>query len=166
MKRCKINATLIVYVPLAASMPGVVAMLRERGEIKSVNEEIRRVVARLPLEAVYAAIWELKERYGIGVDRAKVEIVAICPRPIEWKPPNGSRLLKRGNRVLFSEGVCRGRYYQAEVKGPVIVVKVGRRARLKRVTSPLPESQFILDEAPTIEEVVGTVECVVGGDGI
>ena len=95
----------------------------------------------------------------------KVEIVAVCPRPRDWRPPSGSRLIKKGNRI-FSEGVCGGRYYQAEVKGSVILVKVGRRARLRRVTSPLAESQFILDEAPTIEEVAGTVECVVGGDGV
>jgi hypothetical protein len=162
--KCSVRATVIIYVPLGVSFPGIVLLLRKnKTRIHSMNEDLRRIVVSVPLSKARRILKLVEERVGPG--RVSVEITVTC-RSVEetrLEPGESVKLIRSGSRFV-AYGVCNGRIYQAEIKPPgLIIIKVGRQTSLSKIRGIPSEGDFVLSSLPNDETIREITECVIGG---
>ena len=163
MSKCRVTVTMIMYVPTGIPLPWVIRTISDMGgAVRSVNEEIRRVVARAGLGASRAIVASLLER-GVPPGNLSMEVAAAC-RVSSWSPPEGFRAA-RGTSYRVYVGVCMGRIVMVELKGRVLLVKIGRPTKLKTPPSTLGPGDFVLNSLPDPEDIAEVVSCVLGGGG-
>ncbi|MCE4627814.1 MAG: hypothetical protein F7C34_01510 [Desulfurococcales archaeon] len=163
MSRCKTTATIIVYVPTGIPLPWAVRMVSEvGGRVRSVNEDLRRVVASAGLKESSKIIGALVER-GVPLGNISVEATAVC-RVDSWRPPPGLRPLKGASRPVYI-GICGERLVMVEPKKGIVLIKIGRPTRLKMPPPTLGPGDFVLNDLPKPEAVGEVVSCVLSGGG-
>ncbi len=165
---CKKRGSIIAYVPLGVSLPGSVAALRSLGlKIHGINEEIRRIHAAGPLDKVRSAVFVLREK-GVPEDRISLEVTLVCRVPKEEASQMISNLTAKGLRragssKVYVSSVCAGRIIALEVKDGLILIKIGRRTQLRRISRMPTSGDFMLREAPSESEIEELLRCLRGG---
>jgi hypothetical protein len=159
---CRLNGTLIAYVPFGVSLPGVLALVRGRGKVRSVNEELRRIT----VSGSYNSIVKLREKLmelGIPPDKIAMEIVFVCKAGSD---KDASLILRRSdvrirrNNIIFVAGLCNGMIFQAEIKGNKIIIKAGRKSRLKVLRALPPPSEFVHSIPLELSQLESLLDCV------
>ncbi len=146
------------YVPLEASLPRAVRILESRykARIVGVNEELRRIVANVPISRARGLAGECG---SILVD-CTVEVKYSC----RAKCLSGLKSIGFLVRGRIAYGIVGGRLVEVEESRAGVRVKIGRRTMQSRPSPPIPPSMFIHDigealrvavEAQRILEVLG-----------
>ena len=156
MAGCSVRATMIAYVPLGVSLPGVVRLLHEHGaKITGVTEELRRIVASGSLETVREAARAVEE-YGVPSSMISYEVQVVCRLSREDTARPSGRVMKKlpgPKGSTYYAGIVNGRVVGVELKRDgLALVKIGRPARITRLAGPPAPADFVLVSLPDVED--------------
>lgn len=136
---CRGYLVLQAYVPLEASLPRAVRILesRYRARIVGVNEELRRIVANVPISRAGGLIGDCGSILIDCTAEVKYSCRAKCLSGLK-----AVGFLVRG-RIAY--GIVEGRLIEVEESRAGVRVKIGRRTTQSRPSPPIPPSMFIHD---------------------